>query len=265
MIASIIEGFRAPKNIFREKRENKMKNSKIKKTIMAMCLTFALAGSMVCFAGCSDKEERSDKEETKVEETTTEETSEETTEETTEATTEETEVSEEEDQKSGKDREPTESEIEEMVGQFDEALQPYARLCVDEGIGVFQVTSDYVDEDLDPEIKEAFVDGFIGMGGSLNVSASAEIDNETGEVSSEGDAEGSDFKMKAAFLFNDYDAAEKFFDSLLDDPDTVTETSVVEKEDTADGKIITITDEGSFTKITLTEDCIILLDMTIKG
>ena len=111
----------------------------------------------------------------------------------------------------------------------------------------------------------AFVDGFMGMGGSLNMSATADVD-ENGEASADSDVSGSDFKVVMACLFNDNDAAEKYFDKIYTDPSfTGIEGADIETKDTDDGKVVTVKNDTAEVIFTLTGDGIIYFEETIKG
>lgn len=253
-----------------------MKNSKLKKTIVALCLTLALSGAMMCFAGCDSNKSSSDNnektEETtkeEEEETTAEETTEETSEETTEAeeTTEESEETsnaEEEPAEESKGHEPTAEELEAMVNQFDEKLQPYAQKCIDNEVAVFPISATDLNTE-DEDLVASFVDGFMGMGGSLNMSADVDID-ENGEGTADSDLSGSDFKIAMGILFKDYESAEKYFDTISTDPSFAgPDAPEPELTETDDGKELVIKDESAEVIITLTNDGIIFLDETVKG
>ena len=232
-----------------------MKNSKIRNTIVAACLTMALAFS---FAACSKdtKETEKETEETTTEATTAEETTEATTEETeaeTEASADETEA--EATGSADADIMPEPAKVEDFQ---DERLQAIVKDCNAEQIEVTKYT-----REMDPTLPESFVEGLMAMGGSLNVSAEASVDEE-GNTESEGDAAGSNFKVIIAYVFTDGKDAKDYFDTSITGSGMFP-VDDFKKEEKDDKTTYSYEQDGTTLDIEITEDGFFCLTEVIGG
>ena len=224
-----------------------MKNTKLKMMAVALCLTVGLA-----FAGCSAETSETTKEKEETTTTTSEETTT-TEEETTTTTEEETEADE------TMSSEDIQAQIDEIVSSFEnETVQAYALDCCNREIGIFPVTPDMLSSgELNPD---DFVEGFVGMGGDLSVSA--EVDE---EGNAESDATGTNFTVVECCAFTSYDVALSYVDQII--PQLTGESDVeLETEETDAGYTFSgeIEENGEVATIDgiVTPDGVLYLEVT---
>lgn len=286
-----------------------MKNSKFIKSLIALLVTLALTGAMVCFAGCSDdkKSSRKDRDNKKSEKVDDEDDEDEDDED------DEDEDEDKDDKKSKKDKDDeddedeveeeetttTEEEVEEteededddsegqkkkigeddddidagddMDNPFADALvtadsfkdanvKKFAQQYIDKEYFIMNIDADMVTDldSEDAEISKHFVEGFIAMGGSLSASISAGTDEE-----SEADLSGTDYSMVMLVLFDDYKSAEDYFNTMAEAELPADQKDKIKVEETADGKVINVEEDGSKVTVTLTNDGIVIMDTSM--
>ena len=288
-----------------------MKNSKFIKSLIALLVTLALTGAMVCFAGCSDdkkssRKDRDDKKSEKVDdeddededdeddededkddkkskkdkddeddEEDEEEVEEEETTTTTEEEVEETEDDEDDDsegqkKKIGEDDDDI-STGDDIDNPFADALvtadsfkdanvKKFAQQYIDKEYFIMDIDADMV-SDLDSEdvdISKHFVEGFIAMGGSLSASIAGTDEDVDADLS------GTDYSMVMLILFDDYKSAEEYFNTMAEAELPADQKDKIKVEETADGKVINVEEDGSKVTVTLTNDGIVIMDSSMS-
>ena len=187
-----------------------MKNTKFKLMAAVLCLTVGFA-----FAGCNAATEETTKEETT---TTTTEATTTTTEEETTTTEEETEVSLDEDDMGFEMPDTAAAEDFEVEG-----VAAAAQECLDAGMELYAIPADQLDAEVD---EDTYIEGFMGMGGSMSVHVDTEADE------SSADADG--FTMVQCAAFTTYEDALAYANTMLDS--AAEEDGIeFEKEETDDG------------------------------
>jgi len=283
-----------------------MKNSKFIKSLIALLVTLALTGAMVCFAGCSDdkkssRKDRDDKKSEKVDDEDDEDEDDEDEDEDKddkkskkdkddeddedEVEEEETTTTEEEVEETEEDEDDDSEGQKEKIGEDDDDIdagddtdnpfadalvtadsfkdanvKKFAQQYIDKEYFIMNIDADMVTDldSEDAEISKHFVEGFIAMGGSLSASISAGTDEE-----SEADLSGTDYSMVMLVLFDDYKSAEDYFNTMAEAELPADQKDKIKVEETADGKVINVEEDGSKVTVTLTNDGIVIMDTSM--